>query len=71
MSAYTLRLTPNQLREACRAWEIGAPYFGAWAVRELKPLTVQRYSELIALVRRELNDTTDYSQEDGNATDNI
>ncbi len=68
MSTYDLHLRPAQLEQACAAWTIGAPYFGAWAVRELKPLTTKRYAELIALVRRELRDDIDYSKEndDGN-----
>ena len=59
----SLQLTPRQLQEACHAWAIGCPFFGAWAVRELKPLTARTYGELIARVRRELHDTTDYSKE--------
>lgn len=62
-----LSLTPGQLDAACVAWQIGAPYFGAWAVRELKPLTTKRYAELIALVRRELKDYVDYSKENTDA----
>lgn len=64
MSTYTLRLTPGQLREACKFWTWGCPFFGAWAVKQFDHLTVRQYGELVALVRRELNDTTDYSKEE-------
>lgn len=56
-------LTPAQLSAACVAWQFGCPVFGLWAARNIKHMTVRQYGDLIALVRRELHDTTDYSKE--------
>lgn len=67
MKAPALKLKPAQLNAACEAWNLGCPYFGAWAVKTLAPLTTRMYAELVEVVRAKLGDTTDYSQEDGDA----
>lgn len=62
-----LHLTRRQLEAACEAWQRGA--LGFWAPRaKLKDWGVKVYGELVALVRAELGDDTDYSQEDGHGT---
>lgn len=62
MSALTI--SRRQLLEACHAWQSGGTLgLGLWMSRFKPHFSVGDYSEIVALVRAELNDTTDYSQE--------
>ena len=51
-----------EMREAAMAWQEGGTLMlGAWAARNIKPLTVQKYGYLVEAVREYLGDDTDYS----------
>lgn len=64
MKAQALKLKPVQLSAACVAWDIGGCQgLGLWLAQA--KLGRDYYAELVTLVRAELNDTIDYSQEDG------
>jgi hypothetical protein len=65
MSRRPLHLTPGQLRTAAQAWESGGCIgLGHWAARaDLSQYGPLVYGELVALVRVELDDHTNYSQE--------
>lgn len=63
----TLALKPAQLNAAAKAWEHGGcQTLGHWLAQS--QLGRDYYSQLVGLVRAKLNDTTDYSLEDGNDT---
>ena len=55
------RLSAKQIEAASAAWERGGTLgLGHWAARNLKPLTVEKYGNLVAAVRSYLGDTKDY-----------
>lgn len=57
-----IKLTPRQLREACAAWTSGGTLgLGLWLSKHTPHFTVHDYGELVAMVRVELHDDTDYS----------
>lgn len=58
-----LHLTRRQLADAAQAWQSGGSLgLGHWAARQGLG---RAYGELVMLVRVELGDDTDYSQEEG------
>lgn len=58
----SLTIGRAQLRAACAAWQSGGTLsLGRWIARYTPHFTVADYGELVALVRAELNDDTDYS----------
>jgi hypothetical protein len=59
-----LKVSRRQLREACAAWQSGGTLgLGLWLSKHKAHFTTHDYSELVGLVRVELGDQTDYSQE--------
>jgi hypothetical protein len=57
-------LSKRQLREACAAWQSGGTLgLGLWLSKHTPRFTVAQYGDLVAMVRVELNDSRDYSQE--------
>ena len=67
MRTRALKLKPAQLDAAAQAWEHGGcQTLGHWLMQS--KLGRDCYSELVDLVRTKLGDTTDYSQEDGDAS---
>lgn len=57
-----LTIGKRQLRDACQAWQSGGTLgLGLWISKFKAHFTVADYGELIALVRAELGDDTDYS----------
>lgn len=59
-----LTIGKRQLAEACKAWQVGGCLgLGLWLSRHKEYHTVADYGDLVAMVRAELNDDTDYSQE--------
>ena len=54
----------QQLRAACHAWASGGTLgLGLWLSKHKPHFTTHDYGELVAMVRAELSDTTDYAQE--------
>lgn len=67
MKAPTFKLKPAQLDAACEAWEHGGcQTLGHWLMQS--KLGRDHYGELVQLVRAKLGDTTDYSQENDDAS---
>lgn len=59
----SLKLNSRQLHAACDAWLSGGSLgLGLWLSRHKPHFVARDYAELIARVRAELNDDTDYSQ---------
>lgn len=57
-------LSETAIREACEAWQHGGTLsLGLWLSKYKPRYTVQDYGALVRLVRAELDDDTDYSQE--------
>jgi hypothetical protein len=57
-------LTEVAIQEACQSWETGGTQgLSHWLTRYKPKFTVQDYSELVRLVRLELDDQTDYSHD--------
>jgi hypothetical protein len=64
MATDELKVSKRQLKEACHAWESGGTLaLGLWLSKHKPHFTVRDYGDLVELVRVELNDTVDYSQE--------
>lgn len=64
LCAMDISLTPRHLREACAAWRDGGTLaLGAWLARYKPRFSTKDYSDLVQLVREELQDYTDYSKE--------
>lgn len=58
-----LAVSKRQLRAACAAWESGGCLgLGLWLSRHKEYHTVADYGDLVAMVRAELGDETDYSK---------
>ncbi len=56
-------LTERELHTACKMWQDGGHLaLGNWACKVLDPWDYKSYGALVEVVRRELNDTIDYSQ---------
>ncbi len=56
------RMPRRQLREACAAWTSGGTLgLGLWLSKHKAHFTVNDYGDLVAMVRVELRDDTDYS----------
>lgn len=54
----------TQLREAARAWESGGTLsLGRWLSKHKPHFSTGDYGELVLLVRAELGDDKDYSEE--------
>lgn len=65
MAQSGLSISKRQLRTACDAWASGGCLgLGLWLSRHKEYHTVADYGELVALVRVEIGDTTDYSKQD-------
>lgn len=59
-----LRLTRQQTKAAARAWQDGGTLaLGHWLAHYKPRFSVQDYAALVALVRAELHDDTDYSRD--------
>lgn len=59
-----LRLSRAALREACHAWQTGGTLaLGAWLAHYKPRFSTHDYGELVAMVRVELGDDHDYSQD--------
>jgi hypothetical protein len=57
-------LSETAIAEACHAWEIGGSLaLGLWLSKYKPRFSVADYAALVRLVRLELDDQTDYSQE--------
>jgi hypothetical protein len=62
MATDELKVSKRQLRDACHAWDSGGTLaLGLWLSKHKPHFTVRDYSDLIELVRTELNDAVDYS----------
>jgi len=60
----TAGMTPRQVDAACDAWQSGGTLgLGLWLSKHKPRFSVHDYGELVAMVRAELNDNTDYSKE--------
>jgi len=58
------RMPRRELREACHAWQSGGTLgLGLWLSKHKPRFTVHDYGDLVAMVRVELRDDTDYAQE--------
>ena len=61
-----LALSETAIREACEAWDHGGSLsLGLWLSRYKPRFNVADYGALVALVRAEMDDDTDYSKEVG------
>ena len=59
-----LRLLKHDRQSAARAWQTGGTLaLGHWLAHYKPRFSTQDYAALVALVRAELGDTTDYSKE--------
>ena len=58
-----LKLSRPALREACEAWKDGTLALGAWIAKYKPRFSTADYGALVAMVRAELKDDKDYSQE--------
>lgn len=59
----SIKLTPRQLHAACDTWLSGGSLgLGLWLSRHKPHFVARDYAELIARVRAELKDDTNYSQ---------
>lgn len=64
MTIDPLHMTDAEITAACHAWESGGCLgLGLWLSRFKKHHSVGDYAALVQLVRDELGDDTDYSQE--------
>lgn len=62
--ADSLTIGRRQLREACAAWQSGGTLgLGLWLSKHKPRFGVNDYAELVAMVRAETGDDTDYSKE--------
>lgn len=56
-------LMEPHLSDACRAWVTGGcQLLGLWGAKHLAGWGVRAYADLVAEVRAELGDNTDYSE---------
>lgn len=59
-----LHMTDAEIASACHAWDSGGSLsLGLWLSRYKPHFSVNDYADLVQLVRDELGDSTDYSQE--------
>lgn len=62
--ANELTISRRQLHDACAAWQSGGTLgLGLWLSKHKAHFSTRDYAELVGLVRTELNDWTDYSEE--------